>query len=689
MLIARFKLQVFLLIAGLTGTLAAAETPLKAIPAESAVLVRFKAPAETIEKVAAFVDQLQPDRDPAQPIPAEPTPSWGDLVRTMASSFHQEYGEEADLERDCWLFGLNPFSEGGGVAYVISSKDAAAFAAAVEEKGGREFHTFVYESWVILGSQAEVDAARNCLESDEQSIESRWNDAARAVFDQGDLGAYVNLRKIEMDGGEPLAMLPELLPLDEIGQILEEFPMIQTTKPMRHVFREFADAFVKGVKDTEFVAVSLTIDDEDIRFESYSSITPGSSTAAFLAANPGSEMDAISSLPASSALYLGLQGNQKAFMEWTSRFMKSISDENEPALSKAHEEVLNGFEQLNYGMFALALPMRPIEQGVLRWLTICEVDNPQRARELATQWTALPDRIPDPLGAEKPVLDRTTETYGEFSADVAKTPEGIIVRVGDQDLGKKIESLLFGPDGITNRTVYLKDRILECFGGSKVRTAAAIRRVAEFSRGGLVAEPSFVETRGKLGKKTNLIIMLDVGALAAVSMQLWNAYMDITIAAMMAEEFGPAGNAKVGIILDEGVPDEGVANQDQPDRIPKAEASDQGRSDDPDGQQVEAAEEAAAAEMGVAVELDDISLMKFESQSIDLVDSVRSLIGASVSFEPQAIRVKVVMPRQAVHHAFKAGVTMLKRFEAGEKGVLGVEVEPIKEAVEPAKEEAE
>ena len=670
MLNRRFGVGITLFLLGLATSLAADELPFAAIPAQTGLVLRCKNPATAIDKIVEFTDKLRPNPDEPRLIPMDGELDWGTWLRASLDEIVESFGDNVDKQQDWWIFCPNPFDSESSYAYVVPLIDISATVATIAGKNeASTLESVVYKKWVVYGTSAVVDSVKGCIAGEKQSIEARLNADALAVFLQGEVGAFVDVRELTADEEKVTGTREELESM--ISDWIPDFEPVMAGDFFGETIDQFVEAFFLTMSDTETLATSMTIDAEGIRIENYHCVKADSATAAFLGANPGTDLELLSLLPPSSALYWGFQGNQKALTSWTTKYLKKITEGTQPGLSPAHEEIRKDYEELNYGAFAIAYPVWPVDQGILRSQTITEVDNPTRARELSAKWLELPDCMAELPGASKapPILG--TEKIGDYSADVVKVAFQMEIGAvpGDADnLKNSIEELLYGPGGATIRTVYLGNRVVDFVGGTKVRMAAAIRHIADPRRADSRNNSQFMKTRELLGKNVNLIAMADIGAVIAGSMFVWNSYIDTTMELMGVQEMHAGEVELKEKHFDEGLPEE-------------AEVASEGEEN--------AGEENMVVQaIGVDVEFDDVTQMKFEKDEIDSMHATSTLVGLSLAFEPHGSRLRIVIPLDAAQKIAKALSTMTERMGGMIDGAE-VEVLEIIEDAEGIEMEAE
>ncbi len=715
MLMTRFGMRFALLALCLTGAVTAAETPLAAIPVQAGVLVRLKKPVATINKAANLVDKLQ--FDGLEALLPEGVAISSEWIRSSTQMLGQSVGDGVDLDQDWWLFFLSSGLDESPYAYVVPATDTAVLQASVIQKNQtqvkerederateetKDFQSMVYQKWVIYGSKVAVDAASQCLAGEQASIESRLKAEAVSRFDQGDLAVLIDknwLGTMNADFGESLV---EGLPTILSDQFSIEIQSSQSEETWNQIMAPLAKALSQGISDIDFLVTTVGIEGEELHINTHLLVNADSPTAAFFRANPGSEMEALSSLPPCSGLYLGFQGNQKALSSWLTEITRTTMADKDDDLLSEILELRKSFEELNYGLFTMAFPVHPIEQGLFRSLSIFEVDAPQRAREIGLKLSELTEHLTDLPEANKDESKRSTEKYGEYSVDVNRIkptitiPDLLLGVETDDETTPGIESFLYGPDKSVTRTVYLKDRIVECVGGTKSRTAAAVRRIANASGDDIVPEPHFAKLREKLTKKANVLVMIDTGGIVAATMQAWNSYVDLMVAMEAIQPNEIVANRPQDVQFDEGVPREiqqDNANVDDnagmnilvapaesltPEDVVKLAESMTGMPLMPVWDFfVDATETLESAPMDEAVEMapnviqvlevqapEGISLnvaqMKFERQEIDSLHATPSLIGFSLALEPQASHLRIVIPVEALQQLLNVGKMMAK-----------------------------
>lgn len=620
-------MKLLLLIGALISSAVAADSPLRGIPDKATYIVKIRNIDDTIQRWQDVVDffQLLSKEQTQVVIPVDPVDDakearWGTVFRESIEAVFPITQSDADTQQDWWAFCWEVGEDDGKMAYgfLLPAEDPLALKASLDRTEADELETVIHERSVIWANRLAIDAIRQSLADEKKSIESRFKADTLAMFANSDLTVFVNLSQLKetspnfaeetRDGLH--AMLMSLVPTEikpnQMKEILEDS------------IDQLAKFVLQGINDSESLTLSVTMDESEIRFEHFHSVKADSLTAAVFRDHPGTEMKSLSSLPANSVVYFACEGLQRVTTAWFTRFFESINAENEDHLSTRLSEIREAYQQLTYGTYAAGFPVFPIEQGMLRFVANCEVDKPTVAHDLDVQFARLGEVMSQKLAeihhTPKPTSPtHSTERIGDQPIDVLQQQFPIQLQMNGSPVQKRLESLTLGPDGNITRTACLKDRIIDCVGGTGARTAAAIRRAADAVEGRPVSDPGFTRTRNQLQPKANLIVMLDLGGGIAAGMQLWNSYIDIESKLSVAnQEIADA--------------DAAAAAQDEVAPIPAEDA---------------------------AVQSDDNNPAKFDPKQIESMRAASAYVGLSVTLEPEGSRTKLVIPLAAIQNVVK------------------------------------
>jgi len=249
--------------------------------------------------------------------------------------------------------------------------------------------------------------------------------------------------------------------------------------------------------------------------EQYLRLASGSPTDKLLQAQKPSDLKDLEKLPADQLAYFGMHGDFAALTQWTTKFAAQlIKDES---TRKSMQAVADAQSQMTYGAYLAALDLDDPSQGALR-STIVTVASPiDKLREITRQSTMLAQL--GSVGGITPKIElkQDAEKVGSYSTDIftvrtevegSKLPAEVIQAM------QKSNAAIYGPDGMTQRLVYLGDRLLQTIGGG---TKAMETAIAAQSRSPLSTDKGtspFEVARKSVADKANFVAIVDAARLA-------------------------------------------------------------------------------------------------------------------------------------------------------------------------------
>lgn len=639
---------------GVGHPVVADDNPLRMIPTNNSLVIRARKPAAIVDKICSIADRLQAEF-PSSDAPIE-VKGWGQVVRESIE-FDKIEESGVDVHRDWWGYISNPFGADASYAFILPLSDFEQFKTKRLEVDKTPFE--VHGDWVLVGTLEEIDAIKKCIAGEMESIETRMSPEARTVFEQGDVGVMIDIRHLINTNLVMMLAAPEILKMFGGGGNIAF-----TNEQSKDFFQRLIDIAFQSFSSLEFTTLSIAIDQHDIRIDQYWGVREGSLLAKFFRDNPGSDMSILSNLPSSSAVFVGLHGNWKAFFRGVIQLVKWSAANNPKETIDAQIGLLSEYEKLNYGSVAFSYPMRPVDQGLLRSMSVIEVDRPDRTRELVLRTEELGDRL-GPM--KRNSVKRPQENLGDHEVDVKHLGSFFQMQqqgVPDPDVMSEVDKVLYGPEGNIERTVYLKDRVIQFHGGTKVRAAAAIRNAINTENGNREVDPHFLETRNKLGEKPNLIVMIETGTLAGTIIssyeQLYTPLM-FGFFGMMNAGVGGAMPIMVGVEAAGMDNDDEAAEEETPNDAakPADDADAKANEDDDEETEVMEAEVVRLVQPGVDIELQ----IKIDPEKLESLYENPSFIGFSMSFQPEGCRMRTVVPIRSIEQFVRAGRILMETFE--------------------------
>ena len=654
-MIRRFSAVAFVIAStACTSIMVAADSPLTCIPNEAVYILKIRNIDNTLKKWVDIVDsfeslakqELQGSAPGVQQ--NEEESHWGTYIRDSVESIFPVSETGADGTQDWWGFYWDVAGADSKMAYgfLIPAENPAKLKESLDQTREDGLETLIHQRGVIWANQPAMNAVKQCLADETRSVDARLPTDARSLFANSDLTIFVNVDGMKEFNPGLVHDAVDVVRKALLSYIPSEIKPKQTQEVLVETIDQFASFMLQSVNDTSSLTLSVTLGESDLLIEHFHSVKPGSETAALFRDHPGTEMKALAGLPANSVLYFACEGLQQVTTTWFTRAFELIHSESDQTSPNQFSAVRQGYCQLKYGTYAAAFPVFPIDQGYLRFVTNCEVDNPQMAHELDVQFANLGE-IAGQKSAEtnqtpKPTLStRSTERLGDQSVDTVRQPFPIQLQVSDDPTKSQIDVTLLGPDGNVTRTACLQDRIIECVGGTSARAVAAIRRAKDAALGRSVSDSGFSQTRTRLSSKANLILMLDVGGVIAAGMESWNASgvvnsnpVAVRQVLTIQEDAGDAGD----VVIAQDIADAKAAANDDVENDPAVPGV--GNDD---------------------AEADEVDVVyKVDQAKIEAMRAASAFIGVSVALEREGSRTTLVIPIEAIHNVVKLPSSVLE-----------------------------
>ncbi|MGE5192559.1 MAG: hypothetical protein ACM3U2_08655 [Deltaproteobacteria bacterium] len=476
--------------------LQAAENALDAVSTDASAVLRLKKPLATIAKVADLADLV--------------VKGSGDQIRQQSAALGLAISNPTlagvDQESDWWVA---VYAKGGekepDVVFIVPATDIKAM-----KEGLGESVKFM-ENGKLGVYTTDADAATKTaarLKGEGKSISTLIDKDSQAVFDSGDASIFINIPQLaaayKSDIEEAKQKFTENLenaPIPPGGAT--GFDPKQAVEVVGKIF-----AFlVQGMNDTRSCTVAATVSKEGLNFEDLVRLKGGTSTDKLLAKSPPGALGTLSSLPGGNLIYLGLTWDMSEFAKLSQG--GGALPGVKPEVAKEIENTTKDFAKLKYGSINAAFGLADTEGGAVRSVSVTEVDDPAKMRELSHKLLKAMGSIETQGIKQTTTVKPDAEKYGKNSADVVtvKTeiddPQNPLAAFMD-----RINAGLFGPDGMVTRNVYLKDRVVQTMGGGKQAMTDALAALEKKPADN--GKSPVQQTRGKLGAKANVVFLFDL-----------------------------------------------------------------------------------------------------------------------------------------------------------------------------------
>jgi hypothetical protein len=486
-------LPLILLLASLPAR--AAENPLDAVSTDASAVIRLKTPRATIGKVADLAELV--------------VKGSGDQIRQQSAAIGLAISNPTlagvDQESDWWVA---VYAKGGDnepdVVFIVPATDLKVMKDALGE------NVKFMESGKLGVYTTDADAAAKTaarLKGEGKSIATLIDKESQALFASGDASVFINVAQLAVAYKSEIEEHKQ-----KITENLENAPIPAggaggfDPKQAVEIVGKILPILIQGLNDTQSCTVSATISKEGLSFEDLVRLKAGSPTDKLLAKSPPGGLPLLSSLPVGNLVYFGFT--------WDMADLTKIGEQTalsgvKPEASKEIQNATKEMAKLKYGSTNSAFGLADSEGGAVRSVSVTEVDDPAKLRELSQKMLKAAGTVENQGVKQTTTIKPDAEKYGANSADV------VTVKMEMDDpqnpLGafmERINAGLFGPDGMVTRSVYLKDRVVATMGGGKQAMTDALAALDK--KPSETAKSPVQQARGKLGAKANLVFLFDV-----------------------------------------------------------------------------------------------------------------------------------------------------------------------------------
>jgi hypothetical protein len=478
---------------------AAADHPVDAISSDAGIVVRLKNPQATIGKVADFVDQI--------------VPGYGTQVRNQAAAIGILISNPTlagvDKEADWWMV---VYPKAGGqppeVVYIVPATDLKAMKEALGD--GQKF--IEHGSLGIYTADADAaDRTTALLKGTGKSIHDSVDKPSIEVFEKGDISIYLHIRRLTTVYKEQLTEARERF-TQELENVPDEIPGTPGVNPkaLAEMIGQLMTTLTQGLDDTQACTIALMVSKEGLVFEDLVRFAADSKTDKFLQKSPPSTLDALGKLPAGNLGYVGMKGDLSDLMQFAAKAMGAV----QPGSGQANKDVqatIAEMQKLKFGTISSAFGLGSVEEGALRSVTVTEVSEPAKVRDLSR-------KLFKAMGAQETgglkqtyEIKPDAEKHGQNVADLVtvKTELGDTGDPAAAETMGRLMKTMYGPEGMVTRSVYLKDKVVQTAGGGKGALDQALSTLEKSADSAGAAEP-YQKARGRLGEKANLVVLFDL-----------------------------------------------------------------------------------------------------------------------------------------------------------------------------------
>ena len=500
---------------------ALAAGPLDMIPSDATVVVRLKSPSGTISKIGTFANQVQP--------------GIGFLIQAQAQSLGIGISNPTlgcvDLNRDWHIAVFASPNAQPVVAYVIPASDVDAMKTAL----GDGFTTTVNENWVAYSDdEAIIELVEDCLAGDEDSLGKSLDRVVQAKFDNSDVSIYVNLESLVATYQNRINDAEDQVPgfIDIIMTQLEQGQQAQSfdLDTMRTLYEDISKTAFQAVRDSDAFVFGLGFDNTTLTIDETLLVKEDTESAKYIAKNKTSGLKILNRLPTGQHGYIGLKGDMKGFTKWgMSMNSQMIKDEE---LKKKFEKSFESFNDVELGEMGFAFSIRERTSSIMEGVALMQANPASKIRDMMRSMGSYTMEMP---GMKQEVtLKQDAETYGDLKADVLTIrqeptqPEGVDPAVGEeiQKMQKRMQELLLGADGMTQRVVIKDGHIVQGFNGDQELMKAAI---AAFDAPTTETTSVMQTSRARLMENANVVALVDLASIMLTGVKIADSIEEVPL----------------------------------------------------------------------------------------------------------------------------------------------------------------
>ncbi|WP_437191671.1 hypothetical protein [Planctomicrobium sp. SH527] len=473
----------------------AQENPLAYFRKDVGVVIRLREPDQTFEKVAKVVEKVQPGVGAV--VHEQQDAVLGQLISNPGMA-------GVDSSRD-WYVAV--YAEKGADPKIVFAIPAIRAEEMVAVLAG-SMQTQVQRNWVLYTNDETLPVV-----VEGETFASLLTDENQNKLPSGDLAVYVNVKHLSTVYAEQVELMQE--------KVLESLGTLRFMEPeggvdfeaIAQLYGTLAEAFFKGVKDAESVSLSIALSDTEIALDQFVEFTPDSGAAKFLADNQQDSLENLARLPSNWPLYYGVSGQMKTLMQYgvsASQAMLKLGDEKRIAAQELSKDI----ESLNFGGVVTAFDVVDSSAEIMRGVTLTTVTPVEKMQEFTRKSQEKIGSFSTDAVKQVTTIQTDAEEYGNRKGDIFTVKQ---VYANADEAGKvssKVQDLMFGPDGMVSRSVYLDNQVVSTIGGGRQLMNGMLSSIENQKSN------KIEKYRTGLMPKANFVMLMDVAGLAGRALKV-------------------------------------------------------------------------------------------------------------------------------------------------------------------------
>ena len=477
--------------------------PADAVPASASIVVRWAAPQGSLEKLAGFVDAVQP--------------GYGEFVRNGLTELDVVPGlKSIDLAQEVWVICfIDPKSDDPKVVFVATATDVDEFKDALAAGNESDGIVHAWGKLVAFSDKGSFDAmelVRKRLDGEGNSFWTTIDAPSKTLFDAADVSVVLNVKQLneaftegwkEEGGiGAFFAQFSDALPMS--------LPESDGSKTLTEFFEAISKSTLQLVQDSKSWTLGITVTATAIRYEDRLQVVEETETAKFLARQTTGDLSLLGKLPRNKHAYLGIKGDMWGLTEWWMNAMKGLmtelTEDQVAAVDAAAKEMAGQKYEEMFVYFELGE-----KSPALRYSSISVETPTRRSREISNKLMKAMSEVRTSTGARKQTVELDAVKVGGFPADRLIATD---VRDKDPDDDEVNFTKLLNGESEQYLMMYQPNRVLSVKGG--IPEMLSLVTALESPR----KDSAITESRQRLAEKANVVLLVDVARLIVNTIKL-------------------------------------------------------------------------------------------------------------------------------------------------------------------------
>lgn len=430
-------------------TISAQDSPLALFGQDVDMVLRFAEPDKSTDSVVELVNAVQP--------------GFGELARgaigqNLGKAISNPTLTGVDQSRD-WHVGIYARDKAEpAVVFAIPAIETDDVVGALDES----FKTSVQGQYVLYTDKGDLPDTPTA----ENSLATSMTEKSKAAFDLGEISLYVNSKHLTANYQEEIDTAYDQV-LDGLNQLRFAMPQDAGINmgPVIEMYGALAEKLFQGVRDSESLVVAIDVGKEGIRIEEYLEFRARSKSAKTLASLPTAKMSDLGALPEGAVAYYGLSGGIKELVQWSMSLTADMSDEN--SVREKLKAATKSLDELKFGAMVGSFSIGDAQNGAIQAASIAHVEPLDQFKKYMRESVAAMGTIKMPGMTQTSTINEDAESIGDQKVDVVTVKQEIDEDHPQAELQEKMQTLMFGANGIESRVIYLDDKYVTVMGGGK------------------------------------------------------------------------------------------------------------------------------------------------------------------------------------------------------------------------------